>query len=77
VGNSRYVQHILFLQSYLIIRIDMSIEQHQSLLNTQGPATNYEMADSESMGLDDAFMHPPIGAEGAEHSHAGNQRGDV
>jgi hypothetical protein len=52
----------------------MSIEQRQSLLDAQGPATDYKMADSESMGLDDAFMHPPIGTEGAEHSHAGGDR---
>ena len=51
--------------------IDMSIEQRQSLLDAQGPATDYEMAVGEPMGLDGVFMHPPVGAEGAEHSHAG------
>ena len=52
----------------------MSIEQRQNLLDAQGPATDYEMADAEPMDLDDVFMHPPIGAEGAEHSHAGGDR---
>jgi len=28
----------------------------------------------DPMELDDAFMHPPIGTEGADHNHAGGDK---
>ena len=45
----------------------MNIEQRQSLVDSQ--VSDFNMTDP--MELDDAFMHPPIGTEGADHNHAG------
>ena len=45
----------------------MNIEQWQSLVDSQ--VSDFNM--TEPMELDDTFMHPPIGTEGADHNHAG------
>jgi hypothetical protein len=49
----------------------MNIEQRQSLLDSQ--VSDFNTGD-EPMELDDAFMRPPIGTEGADHNHAGGDK---
>ena len=49
----------------------MNIEQRQSLLDSQ--LSDFDMVDNP-MELDDTFMHPPIGTEGADHNHAGGDK---
>lgn len=48
----------------------MSTVERQDLLDS-----NQVVDDGVDMdeGEDDAFMHPPPGAEGANHSHAGDE----
>lgn len=49
----------------------MSSVQRGDLLDSQASTMDFDTVAGDLMDLDDAFLHPPIGAEGAEHSHVG------
>lgn len=51
----------------------MSSEQRGDLLDAQA-STDFDTAAGD-MDVDDAYMCPPVGAEGAEHSHVGGEAG--
>lgn len=54
----------------------MDSAQRQDLLDSNhGSNQDTEMGDEDVEDEDDAYLHPPPGAEGAEHSHAGD--GDI
>jgi len=50
----------------------MNIEQRQSLVDAQQATRDFDMGDPTDEDV--TFMHPPVGEEGAEHSHAGGDR---
>lgn len=50
----------------------MNNSERQDLLDShEGIDCNIEMGDADADG--DAYMQPPPGTEGAEHSHAGDE----
>lgn len=49
----------------------MSSGQRGDLLDSQVSVEDLNAVAGDPMDLDDAFLHPPIGAEGADHSHVG------
>jgi len=65
IASMLFLNHLI--QSHLI-SVEMNNEQRQSLFES---LPDFDMANPELMDEDDVFMHPPVGDEGTEHSHAG------
>jgi hypothetical protein len=58
----------------LIETSEMTIQQRQNLLDVEEIQQGFDENNDSPMDLDDPFLHPPIGEEGAYHSNAGNDK---